>query len=75
MASKGVSQLEQKCDQTPSSLSESQLPCQPIRPERKAARKSGAEAGKTVPDPSAVGPSAAVQPLYGPRHVGSGFEL
>lgn len=65
---------KQKLDLTPSSLSESQLPHRPMRTERKAAKKSGAEAGKTVPDPLAVGPSAAVQPPYGPRGVGSGFE-
>lgn len=44
-----------------------------MRPEMEAARKSGAEAGETVPDLLAVGPSAAVQPQYGPRGRGSGF--
>ena len=38
-----------------------------------AARKSGAEVRKPVPDPLAVGPSAAVQPQEGPRGAGSGF--
>ena len=58
----------------PSALSESQLPHQPMRPERKAARKSGVEAGKAVPAPLAVGPSAVVQAQYGPRGAGPGFE-
>lgn len=71
MVSKGVSQPKKN----PSSLSESQLRHQPRRPERKAVRKSGAQARKTVPDPLAVGPSAAVRPQCGPRGVGSGFSL
>lgn len=39
-----------------------------------AARKSGAEAGKPVPDPLAVGPSAAVQPQEGPRGLDLVFD-
>ena len=44
----GSKSARQKLDPTPSSLSEPQLPHQPMRPEREAARKSGAGAGKTL---------------------------